>query len=297
MPSVEQSFAHCRRIARSRAGNFRYAFLLLHREQRDAMCALYAFMRRADDISDDDGPLPPESRRERLDAWRGKLAEALAGHCGGDPLLPAFAAAVERYRIPVRYFSELIDGMQSDLRPAVYRTFDELYRYCYRAASTVGLAAVHVFGFDRPAALQLAEKCGVAFQLTNILRDVAEDAGLGRVYLPQEDLDRFGLSRNEILERTIQPADERFRRLMEFQWTRAERYYREAAPLLTMVERRSRPALWAMAALYHGILLRIRGLQYNVLDRRASLSGWEKSWIVLRALKPRLLGGEPPFPA
>ena len=296
MPSVDESFAHCRRVARARARNFHYSFLLLPKEQKNAMCAIYAFMRYSDDISDDGSP-PLENRQKRLDAWRAKLADALAGRFGNDPVLPAFAAAIDRYDIPRSYFTELIDGMQSDLRPAVYRTFDELYRYCYQAASVVGLTTIHVLGFDRPAALQLAEKCGVAFQLTNIMRDVSEDAGLGRVYLPEEDLERFGLSRGEILEGAVKPADERFRQLMEFQWARAERYYQEAAPLLAMVKQRSQPALWAMVALYHGILLRIRSLKYNVLDRRVRLSDWEKTWIVLRALKLRLLGGTPPFPA
>ncbi len=260
------------------------------------MCAIYAFMRYSDDISDNEAGFV-ENRQKHLDAWRTKLAEAFAGRFGNDPVLPAFASAIDRYNIPYGYFTELIDGIQSDLRPAVYRTFDELYRYCYQAASVVGLTTIHVFGFDKPAALQLAEKCGVAFQLTNIMRDVSEDAGLGRVYLPEDDLERFGLSRGEILERTVKPADERFRQLMEFQWTRAERYYQEAAPLLVMVKRRSQPALWTMVALYHGILLRIRSLKYNVLDQRVRLSDWEKTWIVIRALKLRLLGGSPPFPA
>ncbi len=296
MPSLDESFAHCRRVARARARNFHYSFLLLPKEQKNAMCAIYAFMRYSDDISDG-GSSWVENRQKRLDAWRAKLADALAGRFGNDPVLPAFAAAIDRYNIPCGYFSELIDGMQSDLRPPVYRTFDELYRYCYQAAAVVGLTTIHVFGFDKPAALQLAEKCGVAFQLTNIMRDVSEDAGLGRVYLPEEDLERFSLARGEILERTVKPADERFRQLMEFQWTRAERYYQEAAPLLAMVKRRSQPALWTMVALYHGILLRIRSLKYNVLDQRVRLSDWEKTWIVARALKLRLLGGTPPFPA
>ncbi len=294
--SVEESFEHCRRVARSRAKNFYYSFLLLPREQKDAMCAIYAFMRYCDDISDGDAP-SLESRQQSLDSWRVKLADALAGRFGDDPVLPAFAKTIDRYSIPNEYFTELVDGMQTDLEPTVYRTFDELYRYCYQAASVVGLTTVHVFGFDSPAALQLAEKCGVAFQLTNIMRDISEDAGLGRVYLPEEDLERFGLTRREILEKTVTPADERFRRLMEFQWARAESYYQEAAPLLSMVKRPSRPALWAMVAIYHGILLRIRGARYNVLDHRVRLSDWEKTWIVVRAFKLRLLGGALPFPA
>ncbi len=294
--SVDESFEHCRRVARSRAKNFYYSFLLLPREQKDAMCAIYAFMRYCDDISDGDAP-SLESRQQRLDSWRVKLADALAGRFGDDPVLPAFATTIDRYSIPNEYFTELVDGMQTDIEPPVYRTFDELYRYCYQAASVVGLTTIHVFGFDSPAALQLAEKCGVAFQLTNIMRDISEDAGLGRVYLPEEDLKRFGLSRREILEKTVTPADERFRRLMEFQWARAERYYQEAAPLLSMVKRPSQPALWAMVAIYHGILLRIRGARYNVLDHRVRLSDWEKTWIVVRAFKLRLLGGALPFPA
>jgi phytoene synthase len=296
MLSVDESFEHCRRVARARAKNFYYSFLLLPRAQKDAMCAIYAFMRYSDDISDDDAP-SGESRQQTLDAWRAKLDDALAGRFGDDPILPAFATTIERYKIPDKYFSDLIDGMQSDLRPPVYRTFDELYRYCYQAASVVGLTTIHVFGFDAPAALKLAEKCGVAFQLTNIMRDISEDAGLGRVYLPEEDLERFGLTRREILDKTVTPADERFRRLMEFQWARAESYYQEAAPLLAMVKRGSRPALWAMVAIYHGILLRIRAVRYNVLDQRVHLSDWEKTWIVVRAFKLRLFGGALPFPA
>ena len=294
--NVDESFEHCRRVARTRAKNFYYSFLLLPRAQKDAMCAIYAFMRYSDDISDDVAP-SLESRQQTLDDWRAKLADALAGRFGDDPILPAFATTIERYKIPDKYFSDLIDGMQSDLRPPVYGTFDELYSYCYQAASVVGLTTIHVFGFDTPAALKLAEKCGVAFQLTNIMRDISEDAGLGRVYLPEEDLERFGLTRREILDKTVTPADERFRRLMEFQWARAESYYQEAAPLLAMVKRGSRPALWAMVAIYHGILLRIRAVRYNVLDQRVHLSDWEKTWIVVRAFKLRLLGGALPFPA
>ena len=131
-PALTSLSRTCRRVARARARNFHYSFLLLPKEQKNAMCAIYAFMRYSDDISDDGSP-PLENRQKRLDAWRTKLADALAGRFGNDPVLPAFAAAIDRYDIPRSYFTELIDGMQSDLRPAVYRTFDELYRYCYQA--------------------------------------------------------------------------------------------------------------------------------------------------------------------
>lgn len=297
MKSVEQSFEHCRRVARERARNFYYSFLLLPKEQKDAMCAIYAFMRYSDDISDELDP-PLEARRASLEQWRAALEDALAGKLGDDPILPAFAATVEKYRIPPEYFFELIRGVESDLEPTRYQSFDELYRYCYRVASVVGLTITHVFGFDDPKALELAEKCGIGFQLTNILRDIPEDAGMGRVYLPEEDLRRFGLSREELLQAGgARPENPGFQRLMEFEWARANSYYEEAAPLLGLVRPSSRPALWAMIAIYYGILRRIRQLEYDVYRTRARLSGWEKSRIVLRAMRNRWLGGALPFPA
>ena len=297
MTPLEQSFEHCRRVARERARNFYYSFLLLPKEQKDAMCAIYAFMRYSDDISDELAP-PVEVRRASLNQWRAALEDALQGKFGDDPILPAFAATVEKYRIPSDYFFELIRGVETDLEPQHYRTFDELYRYCYRVASVVGLTITHVFGFDDPHALELAEKCGIGFQLTNILRDIPEDAGMGRVYLPEEDLRSFGLSREELLRAGgVRPGNPGFQRLMEFEWARANSYYEEAAPLLGLVRPSSRPALWAMIAIYYGILRRIRQLEYDVYRTRARLSAWEKSRIVLRAMRNRFLGGALPFPA
>ncbi len=297
MTALEASFEHCRRVARERARNFYYSFLLLPREQKDAMCAIYAFMRYSDDISDELEP-PLEARRAQLEQWRVALADALSGKAGDDPILPAFAATVEKYAIPPDYFDELIRGVESDLEPQRYQTFDELYRYCYRVASVVGLTITHVFGFEDPRALELAEKCGIGFQLTNILRDIPEDAGMGRVYLPEEDLRTFGLTREELLSASgARPGNPGFRRLMEFEWTRANSYYEEAAPLLGLVRPASRPALWAMIAIYYGILRRIRQLEYDVYRTRARLSGWEKSRIVLRAMRTRWLGGALPYPA
>ncbi len=293
MPTVEESFAHCRRVARSRARNFYYSFLLLPREQKMAMCAIYAFMRYSDDISDE--PTPSlASRRAALARWKTAFEDALQGRYGNDPILPAFHYTVVKYQIPEQYFFELIDGVGSDLVPQRRRTFDDLYRYCYQVASVVGMTCIHVFGYDSPEALRLAEKCGVAFQLTNILRDIPEDARLGRVYLPEEDLERFGLSPRDLMESRGGP---RFRDLMEFEWGRAERYYKEAAPLLTMVCPQGRPALWAMISIYYRILRRIRQSHYDVYAKRAKLSNLEKIWVVIQALRVRLLGGAPPFPA
>ena len=293
MFSLEDSFSHCRRVARRRARNFYYAFLLLPREQKLAMCAVYAFMRYADDISDETEP-PVTARRAALAEWKGALEQAFEGRYGDNPILPAFHDTVNRYRIPHEYFFELIEGVGEDLVPRQPKTFEELYHYCYQVASVVGMTCIHVWGFDSPEALRLAEKCGVAFQLTNILRDIPEDARMGRVYLPEEDLDRFGLNAEDLL--AGRPG-ERFEELMAFEWERANRYYAEAAPLLGMVSPAGRPSLWAMISIYYGILRRIRGRGYDVFTSRARLSDFEKAWIVVQALKLRLTGGAPPFPA
>ncbi len=290
MVTLDQSFAHCRRVAKTRARNFYYSFVLLSREQKDAMCAVYAFMRYADDISDEGNP-PMAVRHMALDEWRAALTRALYGDVGDDPILPAFQATVERYKIPHEYFFDLIDGVASDLEPQRYETFDELYRYCYRVASVVGLTVVHIYGFSDPRALELAEKCGIGFQLTNILRDIPEDAGMGRVYLPNEDLIRFGISCEQLMDGSEPPSE-----LMAFEWERARSYYQEAAPLLGLVRPASRPALWAMMAIYYGILLRIKSQGFDVYRQRPRLTALEKTWIVIRAARTRWFGGALPFP-
>jgi phytoene synthase len=188
----------------------------------------------------------------------------------------------------------MIEGVGRDLSPRRYRTFDDLYGYCYQVASVVGLTTIHIFGFDSEAALPLAEKCGVAFQLTNILRDIPEDADLGRLYLPEEDLERFEMKPEDLLHARTGP---RFREFMEFEWARANSYYEEAAPLLGMIRPACRPAFWAMVAIYKGILHRIRRMGYDVFSARPRLTAAEKTWIVLRAARSRWMGGALPFPA
>jgi len=276
MNAVEESYAYCRRVARSRAKNFYYSFLLLSAQQRSAMCAIYAFMRYCDDLSDE-----PGATSAAMDRWRWELNDALQGRFSGHPVWPAFHHTVRRFGIPHEYFREMIDGVASDLEPRRFDTFDELYRYCYQVASVVGLTIVHIFGFDTPRALPLAEKCGVAFQLTNILRDIREDAERHRVYLPAEDLCRFGVSPEDLCagRRT-----EAFLRLMRFEGARARAYYNEAMPLLDLIHRRSRRSLWALITIYSRLLERIERSNYDVFRRRMRLSALEKSWIVLRAL-------------
>src|SRR5215468_2047641 len=216
------SYEHCRNLAWAAARNFYYGFALLPAAKRDALCALYAFMRRADDISDSDGATQDKS--EGLKAWRKALDQALEGKYNGSQLLPAFHHTVQHYRIPAKYFHDLMSGAEMDLEKKTYATFEDLSRYCYCVAGTVGLCCVHVFGFQDRAALDLAPKLGTAFQLTNILRDVAEDFGMGRVYLPREDLERFGCTQQDLGKRV---ASRGFVQLMRFEADRAWEFYEE----------------------------------------------------------------------
>ncbi len=275
MPSLDESYAFCRQVARKRARNFYYSFVLLPRPQSNAMCALYAFMRYCDDLSDE-----PGATREAMERWRCALVDALAGKYDAYPAWPAFHDTVARYHIPHEYLFQMIEGVTSDLEPRQIQTFDELYRYCYRVASVVGLCTIHILGFDSPEAPALAEKCGVAFQLTNILRDIGEDAARGRIYLPAEDLQRFGVSAEALCGNA---KDGAFLRLMEFEAERARSYYQEAAPLVGLVHRRGRPALRALIGIYSRLLTRIEEQHFDVFTRRISLSSAEKSWIVLRS--------------
>ncbi|HUS08790.1 MAG TPA: phytoene/squalene synthase family protein [Bryobacteraceae bacterium] len=261
--TVAGSYAYCRRVARSQARNFYYSFVLLSKPQRDAMCAIYSFMRHSDDLSDD----PAVASSVRMEHWRAELDAALQGKYGENPCWPAFHDAVLRYNIPHEYFYQMIEGVSSDLRPRNFQTFDELYRYCYQVASVVGLTIVHIFGFNNPMALPLAEKCGIAFQLTNIIRDVKEDSERGRDYLPLED-------------RELLPD---IRDLLRYEGERAKSYFRESLPLLGMVSSRSRASLWALIEIYRQLLERIEAKNYDVFSDRIRLSAFEKLAIVVKA--------------
>jgi len=275
--AVEESYRRCEQIAKRTGKNFYYSFLVMPRAKRRAMCAVYAFMRRSDDIADGAGN--PAVALAGLKQWRATVAAALAGQPTEEPTLPALVDTVRRYRIPERHFYELLDGTEMDQAKTRYATFAELYRYCYHVASCVGLVVLPIFGYQDEAARQPAEACGIAFQLTNILRDVAEDARLGRIYLPAEDLLRFGVSEDDIMNCRMTPA---FRELMKFEADRAREYYRQAAPLLGMISPDSRGTLAVMMGIYGGILDKIETEQYRVFDGKIRLTKWEKWRIVLR---------------
>jgi phytoene synthase len=274
---LAESYRLCGKIARRTGKNFYYSFLVMPAEKRAAMCAIYAFMRRSDDIAD--STANPDVAAEGLRQWRATVDAALRGETTGEPTLPALADTVKRYRIEPRYFHELLDGTEMDQHVTQYQTFDELYRYCYHVASVVGLVVLPVFGYKDKAALVPAEACGIAFQLTNILRDVKEDAGLGRVYLPAEDLKRFGVEEADLMNSRTTPQ---FLELMKFEADRAREYYRKARPLLDMIEPDSRGTLAVMMAIYGGILNKIVAKNYAVFDEKIRLSTAEKLWIMLR---------------
>src|SRR6202046_537776 len=275
--SVATSYAECGRIAKESRSSFYLAFFGLRKEKRNALCALYAFMRLVDNVSDEPGDL--ESKRNGLARWRAMLDEAIAGRTGGNPILPALADTIVRFEIPSRYFHDLILGAEMDLTVSSYATFDRLSEYCYRVAGTVGLTCLHVFGFRDPKAPDLAERLGLAFQITNIIRDVRSDFDMGRAYLPAEDLERFGVSEPQLSG----PLTPQTRALLEFEADRAWHFYREGAPLVDRVDADSRATLWALIRTYSSLLARIEERDFDVFSARISLSSAEKIQYLLTA--------------
>ena len=297
------AYSVCRGITRSAAKNFYYAFLVLPRAKRQALYAVYAFMRRCDDIADDES-MSPYDRRQKLAAWLDAFHRAQSGEPTDEPVLLALTDAQRRYNIRIGLLDQLAYGTAMDveggagadqgLRAGVpaphglsvhYRTFDDLYQYCYRVASVVGLVCIHVFGYRDPAAEPLAERLGLAFQLTNIIRDVKEDASVGRVYLPEEDLSKFGISLSA-LRSVSDPAI--FRPLLAMQADRAREYYRAGAELIPLVEEDSQPALWVLITIYQRLLEKIALRQYDVFSGKVSLTVREKLGILARGFLKRL---------
>jgi 15-cis-phytoene synthase len=279
--TLSQSHAWCDRLARREAGNFYHAFRILPSDQRRAMCALYAFMRIADDLAD--GPGDNAEKRRALASWRRQLNEALAGEdC--HPSSAALRQTILGYGIPPRYLEDVLEGVAMDLDTDRYNTFADLYPYCYRVASAVGLACIHIWGFENERALEYAESAGIALQLTNILRDLGEDADRGRIYLPREDLLRFGYDEESL---RLRVRDQRFHALMRFQVARAQEYYDAAAPLASLLRPAGRAVFLVMLRTYHGLLEAIVRRDYDVFSSRVRLSKLHKLWLAARALPVR----------
>ena len=275
--TLDEAYVICRAIAKREAKNFYYAFVALPEPRRNAICAIYAFMRKADDLSDDES-ISREERRRNLEEWQSAWHDAAAGSPTDDPVFIAVRDAIQRYSIPLSLLDELIAGTTSDLKanqgdaPDTYATFADLYRYCYLVASVVGLVCIRIFGYSDPAAEKLAEETGVAFQLTNILRDVAEDAERGRVYLPLEDLAAHNITLDSVLHRPARkPPTPDERALLAEIGRRAENYYVSADKLLPLIIPESRPALWVLVSIYHALLYRIERADFDVFSQRASV--------------------------
>ncbi|MFI4874957.1 MAG: phytoene/squalene synthase family protein [Blastopirellula sp. JB062] len=273
--SLAESYAYCTKAAKKSGSNFVMSFMLLPRPKKEAMYALYAFLRQTDDLGDQPGDTA--DKRLALQRWRNELNGALAGEAPTDLRLPALVDTVRRYEIPLEYLTAVIDGVESDLTPQPFPTFAESQHYCYQVAAAVGLACLHVWGFQGAAALEPALACGYAFQWTNILRDLHEDAMVGRIYLPQDELARFDVSIEDLVAKR---GDEGFQSLMRFQIERAERFYEQAEPLQALLHADGRKIFPAMLRTYRGLLIRISQDPTAVLRERISVGAWEKMRIV-----------------
>ena len=306
------AYAVCRGIARREARNFYYSFLALPLVKRNALSAVYAFMRHADDLSDDE-KLPAAERRRCLQEWLNEWHKVLAGTPSSDPVFVALADAQKRFAIPPELLDQLVRGTSMDLESGaqdqdrsapleggtliatpqtrIHRTFSDLYQYCYLVASVVGLVCIRIYGYQDSRAEELAERCGIAFQITNIIRDVKEDAAMGRVYFPEEDLARFCLTVDDFLQDGGARIEKsRLESLLDFEAQRAREYYESAADLIRLIDEDSRPALWVMVTIYRRLLDKIAQRHYDVLGGRVRLSATEKFGILGHGMIKSVLG-------
>jgi 15-cis-phytoene synthase len=294
---LRAAYAVCRSITRASAKNFYYGFLVLPRRKRDALCAVYAFMRHADDISDD-LQLTDQEKRTRLEEWIESLHAVEAGKPTDDPVLLALTNAKQRFKIPTHLLEKLVYGTTMDLdfvatgaprkegEPVViYRTFEELYQYCYHVASVVGLVCICVFGYQSQAAEKLAERTGIAFQLTNIIRDVKEDAAMGRVYLPATDLKQFLVNPAQLAG---SPDLAVTKPLLMMEADRAREFYKSGYELLNFIDEDSRPAMWTLVEIYSRLLEKIAKHDYNVFGERVRLTTGEKLKVLAKGMLKRL---------
>jgi phytoene synthase len=294
--SLAESRDYCEQLTRLQAKNFYYGLKLLPEPKRSAMFTLYAYMRLVDDIADNEDGRSVRQRIDELEAWRSHTHSILDGRDhnaagngavadAGRQLWPAFSEMVHQYRMPRKVFDDVIAGQRQDLEPEPFDTFDQLHEYCYRVAGVVGLASIYIWGFEGGAETEsLAVDRGVAFQLTNILRDLREDADRGRIYLPAEDLAVMNVTEADLKDTRGGSA---FRDLMRFQIDRAEHYYEKSSPLEERIQRDSRPTLVAMTQIYHRLLKKVAVEPERVLRERVSLSLLSKLMIGWRAARSR----------
>ncbi|MGD9995983.1 MAG: phytoene/squalene synthase family protein [Ilumatobacteraceae bacterium] len=279
MITVEAALARCQEITRTEAKNFSYGIRLLPGPKRDAMSALYAFARRIDDIADSDRPT--RDKLEGLAEVDLQIAALAAGELpdADDPVLVGVHHAASAFAVPVGAFAEIVEGCRADSNGAVYRTRDETERYCRLVAGSVGRLSLGVFGSTSPGtAPALADELGVALQLTNILRDIVEDRSMGRVYLPLEDIERFGCHHD------LDGPEDAVRDLVSHYATIAESFFERGSRLLPLLDRRSRSCVATMAGIYRQLLVRITDDPASVLRGRVSLSTREKVWVAARSL-------------
>lgn len=268
---LDQAYDYCQALTAHHSRSFYMASGLLPADTRRAVRALYAFCRVSDDIVDIESAGDEATRRTHLEAWRGMVMSSTQPK--DDLVAIAWTDTRLRHKIPVRYAEQLIDGVAQDLTPHRYESFDELAAYAYGVASTVGLMSMHIIGYTSNAAIPYAIKLGVALQLTNILRDVGEDLRNGRVYLPQDELKGFGLCEQQMQRGEVSNS---WREFMKFQIARNRALYDEAMPGIGMLNREGRFAIAAAAHLYRAILTDIERHDYDVFNRRASISKWGK---------------------
>ena len=297
---LDMAYSVCRHIARSAAKNFYYGFVVLPQRKRNALSAVYAFMRRCDDITDDI-TLSPQDRHNRLAEWLDRAHRAFAAQPTDDPVLLGLTDAQRIYQIPIGLLDQLAYGTAADLDyghletsagaplAARYQTFEELRQYCYGVASVVGLVCIKIFGYHDPAAEPLAERCGLAFQLTNIIRDVKEDVAMGRVYFPQEDLAQCGLTATDLASPSTDADIARIRPLLAMEADRARECYRSGEELIPLVNEDSQPALWVLITIYRRLLEKIAANQYDVFRERARLTVREKLTVLGKGMLKRLL--------
>lgn len=277
---LESSYQRCLDVVRRSGSTFVLAFRTLPRPMFRDMVVLYAFMRHTDDLGDDQA-VPIAQRRIRLATWEDDLRAALAGNPPRSPLLPALAELALRRSIPAIHLHDVIRGVQTDLDPREFATFADLDQYCYLVAGAVGLCCLPVWGHRGELPREPALACGTAFQLTNILRDLAADARQGRVYLPTEDLRRFGVSQQQLAASRFDPQ---LRPLLEFETSRAWNHYRRALPLYESLDPDGRRIFSSFLELYSSLLREIEKRNFDVFSQPVRLPRWRKATVLLRCL-------------